>query len=170
MSGDLWLPENAQLLIRSETLNKHPSESGGPLFGYERDREVVVTRAFGPGLGAHHRPWLFEPDRAAVQKAIDAVAAKSAGAERYIGSWHSHPLGIARPSLLDRRTARNIASDTEAGCPRPVMLIQATVLRISGLRPGRLRAYSWDPASQRLRSLKITNYVSQARTKSPAAD
>jgi len=156
---DLWLPEDAQLLIRSETLDKHFAETGGPLFGYERDEQVVVTRAFGPGPRARHRPWIFDPDRAAVQGAIDAVTAESAGAERYIGSWHSHPFGIARPSRLDRRTARRIANDAEVGWPRPIMLIQTTVLRLSGVRPGNLRAYRWDAVDRGLRLLQIITYA-----------
>lgn len=169
MSSELWLPEDALLLIRSETLDKHLSESGGPLFGYEHDGQVVVTRAFGPGPRTRHRPWVFEPDRAVVQEAIDAVAAESAGAERYIGSWHSHPFGVACPSPLDRRTARNIAHDAEVGCPGPIMLIQTTVLRLSGVRPGMLRAYRWHEADRRLRPLQIVSYAVRASNETPAA-
>jgi integrative and conjugative element protein (TIGR02256 family) len=167
MTSAVWLPEDSQLLIRAETLDKHARESGGPLFGYQNDDEVVITRAFGPGPRARHRPWVFEPDRAAVQAAIDAVATDSAGAERYIGSWHSHPLGVARPSPLDRRTARNIADDAEAGCPRPLMLIQATVIRLSGVRPGRLRAYRWDASAHRLQRLEIVAYASPESVAAP---
>lgn len=159
MNHRLWLVEDAQLLIRSETLDKHPSETGGPLFGYEDQNAVVITRTFGPGPRARHRPWTFEPDREAVQAAIDRAADESRGAERYLGSWHSHPFGIARPSPLDRRTVRNVAADADAGCPQPVMLIQATVLRLSGARPGRLRGYQWDSQARRVAHLELVTYA-----------
>lgn len=172
MNDRLWLVEDAQLLIRSETLDKHPSETGGPLFGYEHQSAVVVTRVFGPGSQARHRPWMFEPDREAVQSAINRVARESRGAERYLGSWHSHPFGIARPSPLDRRTVRHVAADGDAGCPQPVILIQATLLRLSGARPGSLRAYQWKTPARRLSLLELFTYASPADADSivPPAD
>jgi integrative and conjugative element protein (TIGR02256 family) len=107
-----WLAASARELIVQDALRWTPRETGGPLFGYENHGELVVTRAYLPGPRAWHLPWLFRPDRAAVQRAIDEVFNETGGEERWIGSWHTHPLGRAWPSLLDGRTAARIGADS----------------------------------------------------------
>jgi proteasome lid subunit RPN8/RPN11 len=41
----------------------------------------------------------------------------------YLGDWHSHPHGPARPSGQDRETAAAIAACEQARTPYPITLI-----------------------------------------------
>lgn len=43
----------------------------------------------------------------------------------YLGDWHTHPGGRARPSHLDKKTLGDIAAFDAARQPNPVMLIVA---------------------------------------------
>src|SRR5688572_30963338 len=104
-----WLDASARELIERDAVMWSPRETGGPLFGYENYGELVITRAYLPGPRALHFPWLYRPDRAAVQVAIDEVYEETQGRERWIGSWHSHPLGRPMPSIVDRHTAARVA-------------------------------------------------------------
>lgn len=150
-----WIAQQALELIEADALTWSPSETGGPLFGYENCGELVIARALPPGPRAFHAPWLYRPDRSAVQAAIEEVHEQSGGRERWIGSWHTHPLGPAIPSLTDRRTARRIASDPAVGCPQPAMLIQALRNHLRGAKAGRLGAYRFNDAAQALRGLQL---------------
>ena len=120
MSELVWLPETATRLIESDAVRWGLRETGGPLFGYEACGELVVTEAFLPGPRATHLPFLYRPDRDAVDRAITEVHERSSGRERWIGSWHTHPFGRALPSLVDRRTAGRIAREAAVACPRPL--------------------------------------------------
>src|ERR1041384_485702 len=93
---------------------------------------------------------LYRPDRTAVQKAIDQVAGESEGRERWIGSWHSHPLGLPRPSIIDRRTARKIRIEEQVDCPEPLMLIQTTRPSRQGLRAAALGSFRYSAEKQEL--------------------
>ncbi|MEJ7783476.1 MAG: Mov34/MPN/PAD-1 family protein [Solirubrobacteraceae bacterium] len=145
----------ARHLIERDAVRWSPRETGGPLFGYDNLGELVITRAFLPGPAAWHFPWLYRPDRAAVQAAIDEMYEQTEGQERWIGSWHSHPLGRPLPSLLDRRTAAAISREETVICPEPVMLIQTTRLDRDGQRPGSLGAFRWHAEAKGLTGLKL---------------
>lgn len=143
----VWLDPDAGALIEEEAVRWNLRETGGPLFGYEACGELVITRACPPGPAAIHLPWLYRPDKQAVQDAIDRFAVDSV---RWIGSWHTHPLGRARPSLLDRRTAGKIAAERRVHCPRPLMLIQTTRLTRAGVRAEQLCAFRWSGEAEDL--------------------
>lgn len=143
-----------------DAVNWSPRETGGPLFGYENHGELVVTRAYLPGPKAFHAPWLYRPDREAVQRAIDEVYEESGGHERWIGSWHTHPLGRASPSLVDRRTASRVATEAAVACPEPLMLIQTTRLRQLAQCPGPLGAFRYCAQLSELESVEVYNYTS----------
>jgi len=150
-----WLDPAARSLIERDALKWGPRETGGPLFGYESCGEIVITRAFPPGPRARHLPMLYRPDREAVDRTIAQVYEESSGQELWIGSWHTHPLGRPRPSLLDRATARRIGSEKKVRCPEPVMLIQTTRLSREGLRPGPLGSFRWSTEHRDLRPVAI---------------
>ena len=150
-----WLDSDAQAVMEADALKWGPRETGGPVFGYENYGELVITRAFPPGPKAWHLPWLYRPDREAVQTAIDDIFQETHGQERWIGSWHTHPLGRPSPSLLDRRTARQVAAEKAVGCPEPLMLIQTTRIARAGLRPGPLGGFRWSSSTRELEGLVV---------------
>jgi integrative and conjugative element protein (TIGR02256 family) len=150
-----WIDPTARNVLERDSIKWSPRETGGPLFGYENCGEVVITRACLPGPKATHLPWLYRPDREAVQAAISEVRDETGGRERWIGSWHSHPLGRPLASLVDRRTAARIANDVPVGCPEPVMLIQTTRLDREGQHPGPVAALRWSSASGGLIGLSL---------------
>jgi integrative and conjugative element protein (TIGR02256 family) len=65
----------------------------------------------------------FEPDGEWQQAELERIYAESGRIETYLGDWHSHPIGLARPSRRDRRTAARIARDRHARCRNPLTLI-----------------------------------------------
>jgi integrative and conjugative element protein (TIGR02256 family) len=146
----VWLPDNAARLIARDAERWGLRETGGPLFGYEACGELVVTEALLPGPKATHLPFLFRPDRDAVDRAIAEIYERSGGGERWIGSWHSHPFGRAHPSLLDRRTAGRVAREAAVDCPRPLMLIQTTRPSRRGPRADILGSFRWTPGENDL--------------------
>lgn len=104
----------------------HPYETGGMLLGYEADNgEAVVTAIIGPGPKAKHRRFRFAPDTYYQQEALEAHFTRTDGRETYLGDWHTHPIGRAAPSLLDKRTLARIARTPSSRTTNPVMLILA---------------------------------------------
>src|SRR4051794_14610406 len=99
----LWLATSAEAVIRAEARSRRFVETGGPLFGYTdpSSRDSVVAIACGPGPKARHRPRSLAPDPDATDAAIREVHARSRGSFSYIGEWHTHPGGAARPSRRD---------------------------------------------------------------------
>jgi integrative and conjugative element protein (TIGR02256 family) len=150
-----WITADAMSLIEMDALKWSPRETGGPLFGYENCGELVITRAYLPGHRAFHAPWLYKPDRQAVQMAIDDVYEETHGQEHWIGSWHSHPLARPIPSWTDQRTARRIATEPDVNCPEPVMLIQATKGPPTRQTPGCLGAFRYSRKASKLQALEL---------------
>lgn len=151
----VWLDGAAQGVMERDAIRWGAKETGGPLFGYENYGELVVTRAYLPGPKAWHFPWLYRPDRAAVQAAIDEVYEETGGQQRWVGSWHTHPLGRPLPSLVDRRTAERVAGEAAVACPEPLMLIQTTRMSRNGLQPRPLGAFRWTSEIGALRRVTV---------------
>ena len=86
--------------------------------------QPVVTSVIGPGPSAKHDRYAFTPDYDYQEAEIDRRFEASAGAETYLGDWHTHPEATyAALSWRDRRTIARIAADPAAHAPRPVMII-----------------------------------------------
>lgn len=153
-----WLAREARALMETDGLKWSPRETGGPLFGYDNHGELVITRAYPPGPRAFHAPWLYRPDRDSVQAAIDDVYEATVGRERWVGSWHTHPLGRALPSVVDRHTAGRVAAEDLVACPEPVMLIQTTRVAGRRQRPGPLGAFRYARARGRLERVEVRAY------------
>lgn len=141
----VWLDPIARHQIQREASRRRLLETGGPLFGYESDEDAVVIGAGGPGSGARHRPRSFRPDHDAVDRAIARVREASEHRYRFLGTWHTHPLGSARPSATDVAGAKSIADEPEVLVPRPLVLIQATRPVRRTFCDRELRAFRWQP-------------------------
>jgi integrative and conjugative element protein (TIGR02256 family) len=141
----VWLDPVARHQIEREASHRRFVETGGPLFGFEADEDVVVIGAGGPGPNARHRPRSFRPDRDAVDRAITRVQKASERRYRYLGSWHTHPFGRARPSGTDVAAARGIGEEPEVLLPRPLVVIHATWPTRRTFRDRDLRAFRWMP-------------------------
>jgi integrative and conjugative element protein (TIGR02256 family) len=107
------------------TVIDEPSlETGGMLLGYRtKSRELVVVDAVGPGPGATHRRFSFEPDGPWQREHLHRIYWASDGLVRYLGDWHTHPGGLPIPSKRDVKTARAVASSKDAQTPNPVTTI-----------------------------------------------
>lgn len=154
----LWLAENADATMRNEAKTRRLVETGGPLFGYidPTSSDCVIAIAYGPGPGARHRVRSLIPDRVATQRAIWEVHSRSHGAFSYIGEWHTHPGGTARPSQRYVDTLATIASEPPVDVPEPIMVIVPTVIlsRRIGIREP--SAYRWLAATGAIQRLDIS--------------
>ncbi len=88
-------------------------------------RLLVGFRGGGIDAGPAAVRWRsgFKPDADFQEAEIERIFRSSDGAVTYLGDWHSHPTAPAVPSKPDRRTLRRIATDPDAQCPMPTMLI-----------------------------------------------
>lgn len=119
----LWLSALLQRELQAYASLASPLETGGLLIGYLAGRDIVVTCIVGPGSGAKHRKFAFEPDNDYQQLELERVYQESGRHETYLGDWHSHPSGPDRLSSRDRETLRSIAEHEPARIARPVMLL-----------------------------------------------
>jgi integrative and conjugative element protein (TIGR02256 family) len=140
----IWLDNRARALIEYEACLRPRVESGGALFGWEAGDDTVIACAYGPGPRARHRATTFEPHPATTDRLIDAVHHATEGRYRYLGSWHSHPNGSARPSGTDVATTAAVADEPEVRLPSPVLIIQATRRTPTATVAHELRAWRWD--------------------------
>jgi integrative and conjugative element protein (TIGR02256 family) len=121
----VWLPK--RLLAEAEAWANAwaPLEVGGILAGYIQGAEGVVTHLVGPGTRATHTRASFLPDHTYHVDEVARIYRETEGVSTYLGDWHTHPDGLPRLSPTDRKTLRNIATDPEARCPEPLMMILA---------------------------------------------
>jgi integrative and conjugative element protein (TIGR02256 family) len=156
MSATVWLVADALATLEAEARRFWIRETGGPLFGYETAcADLVVTEVFGPGPNVKHQRFRLVPDRDHTQAMIDQVAENSGGRDWYLGEWHSHPLGRARPSDTDVDTLIDIAAQAEVQLPRPLALIQQTKPYRRRARMGELGAFRWDSDHEQLGRLTV---------------
>jgi integrative and conjugative element protein (TIGR02256 family) len=139
----VWLDARARALIERETCTRARVETGGALFGYEAEDDLVIACAYGPGPRARHRRTSFEPDARTTGALIRAVHQASDGRYRYLGSWHSHPNGRARPSAQDLATTEAVADQLDVALPRPLVVIAASQQTGSQVRVDETRAWRW---------------------------
>lgn len=154
----LWIAEGADATIRAEARLRRLVETGGPLFGYSDDDtgDSVVAIAYGPGPRARHRPYSFVPDREATRDAIAEVHETSSGALSYIGEWHTHPGGSARPSRRDVASLATIASEPAVDLPRPIAVIVPTVILRRRVRVRDPSGFRWIPVVEAVEELDLT--------------
>jgi integrative and conjugative element protein (TIGR02256 family) len=151
----VWLDERAHGVIEREALRRRLVETGGSLFGYEGESGVVIACAFGPGCGSKHRPRSFIPDKSTTAALIQLVREASEARYRFLGSWHTHPRGAARPSAVDTATAADLSGQADLLLPAPIILIQATRAFRREVELAELRAWRWQTDQRRLATLDI---------------
>ena len=114
---------NCQLSRMRDLCSKsHPLETGGVLTGYYNAGldTAVVTGAGGPPPDSERGRTRFYRG---TQGLGQALANLWRNKEYYLGEWHYHPGGSALPSAADVRQMQDIASDDNAHCPEPILLV-----------------------------------------------
>lgn len=100
----------------------HPMETGGVLIGRynaRRDTAIVALASGPPPDSKNERSRFYRGTQG-----LNALLERWWGKQRYyLGEWHYHPDGAAVPSATDIRQMQEIASDSAAHCPEPVLLI-----------------------------------------------
>lgn len=125
MPGTCWFARDALSQLLREARRWRVRETGGALLGW-RDRDnTVVARVLGPGPDARHGFRSFEPDGAWQNELGAEIYSESGRTIAYLGDWHTHPRGPARPSHQDRETAKIIATDKGFRTPTPLYAIAA---------------------------------------------
>lgn len=78
--------------IVTETIDKHPIETGGILLGYVLDNGAwIVVENIPPGYQSVHQTAYFEYDEEFVTYLSNVVAKQYIGNLRVLGLWHRHP-------------------------------------------------------------------------------
>jgi integrative and conjugative element protein (TIGR02256 family) len=103
----------ASALSRHARESADGRETGGILLGHMLGREVLVSRAEGPGPGAFRSANAFIRDLGQAQAA--AVDAWERERAVWIGEWHTHPRSGLFPSDVDLGTYRRHLADPELG-------------------------------------------------------
>lgn len=122
---------SALALMAKEAARYPGSETGGMLLGYWQGEDAVVACASGPGPAAERGRTWFHPDQEWQTQYLAQVYADTGRTITYLGDWHTHPGGIAKPSRRDRRTMRAVRREPAARQPRPLMAIVAPCPEIS---------------------------------------
>lgn len=138
VNGQLWLDPAAVRVMELCARRRPVLETGGAIFGYRTDEDIVAVIATGPGSGRRRRH-SFTADHDYTQRLIDVLYEASGGTLGYLGGWHTHPLGQAAPSPRDIATLLDIAEQGEVRLKRPVILIAVPPV----LRRRPLRATAW---------------------------
>ena len=102
VAGNAWRDMTGW--IRAGTRERSAEhETGGLLFG-ELDETLGiawVTNVSGPPRDSTFSPEGFVCGTHGTRELCEDYRARTHDIVRYIGTWHSHPVGIARPSLTD---------------------------------------------------------------------
>lgn len=102
--------------IVTETINKHPIETGGIFLGYVMDNGTwVVVENVAPGLKSTHRSAYFEYDTEFVTYLANVLANQYKGNLQLLGLWHRHPGSFDEFSNTDDQTNRKYAMDYPQG-------------------------------------------------------
>ena len=102
--------------ILTETIHKHPVETGGILIGYVLDSGArIVVENIPPGPQSTHQWGYFEYDVDFVHYLSNVVARQYVGNLQVLGLWHRHPGSMDTFSSTDDGTNRMFASEHPLG-------------------------------------------------------
>lgn len=103
--------------IVTETLARHPIETGGIFLGYMLDNGVwVVVETIPPGLKTINQMAYFEYDTEFVNYMANVVARQYREKIQVLGLWHRHPGSYDTFSGTDDGTNKLFANGTPEGC------------------------------------------------------
>ena len=103
---------SAAALISAEARHSADGkETGGILLGHDTGDRLHVVTAGGPGPAAQRSPHRFLRDLDHARTLADQAYDEDGSV--WIGEWHTHPSGPARPSPLDLTTyTAHVANDS----------------------------------------------------------
>ncbi len=91
--------------IVTETLDKHPLETGGIFIGYVLDNGIwIVVETIPPGIETVNRSAYFEYDATFINYLSNVVAKQYKGNLQLLGLWHRHPGSMDVFSSTDDET------------------------------------------------------------------
>lgn len=97
-------------------------ETGGILIGkYNKTHELaVVTRVCGPPGDSQRGRSQFWRGLRGLQRLLNHLWRRQ---EYYLGEWHYHPGGSARPSKVDIEQMKRISESTQYHTPEPILVL-----------------------------------------------
>ena len=100
-----------------------PKETGGLLVGrYNESHDAaIVTHVWGPPKDSARKPNSFRRGTHGLQLQLDFLWRTTR--EYYLGEWHYHPGGPAKPSKSDIRQMIRIAKSRQYNTPEPILII-----------------------------------------------
>ena len=102
--------------IITETISKHPIETGGVFLGYVLDNGTwIVVENVAPGMKSTHQRAYFEYDTEFVTYLANVIANQYKKNLRILGLWHRHPGSMDVFSDTDMTTNRDYAIDNSFG-------------------------------------------------------
>lgn len=102
--------------IVTETLDKHPLETGGIFLGYVTKEHLwVVVETIPPGIKTINQSAYFEYDTNFVNYMANVIAKQYKRQISVLGLWHRHPGSLDKFSHIDDGTNRKFANDTPCG-------------------------------------------------------
>ncbi len=111
--------------LRSVAKRHHPLETGSSLFGHYTadgfDAYVEGTAPVPPDSQSSRTS--FKRGIEGLKEFFMTLNKDSGGTRYYIGEWHSHPGGDARPSPTDDKNQADISTDNETACPESILLL-----------------------------------------------
>lgn len=103
--------------IVTETLARHPIETGGIFLGYMLDNGVwAVVETIPPGVKTINQMAYFEYDTEFVNYMANVVARQYREKIQVLGLWHRHPGSYDTFSGTDDSTNKLFANGTPEGC------------------------------------------------------
>jgi integrative and conjugative element protein (TIGR02256 family) len=104
-------------------LPERPWEVGGWLLGYraEEGRSIVVTHGTPPARRG--TPFGVHISGDGHRGRFDQAWERSGGYVTFLGDWHTHPGGVAQPSVRDRRAICKLATNSDFQTPQPLIAI-----------------------------------------------
>lgn len=99
-------------------------ETGGMLLGSfdEATQTVLIDTVTGPSPDSHLSAAYFDHGTEGTQEIVTAIRTTTANRVGFAGMWHTHPLGLASPSLTDETGMADVVA-ADGNSRRSLMLI-----------------------------------------------
>jgi len=102
--------------IVTETIDRHPLETGGIFIGYILDNGIwIVVETIPPGIDTINQRAYFEYDANFINYLANVIAKQYKGNLQVLGLWHRHPGSMDVFSSTDDGTNVKFAKDNPLG-------------------------------------------------------